>query len=57
MYYREIRRCNVARAVYAVKRQNMDKDNWAAWAEKNPREAALLVNVEKLIAEIEDDAG
>jgi hypothetical protein len=56
MYYRELNRCNIARSVYSVKLKNMDTDNWAKWAEKNPSEAKLLATIERMIAELEEDA-
>jgi hypothetical protein len=54
MYYHEMNRCNVARTVYGIKTKNLDTENWAKWAEKNPSEAKLLANVERMIAEMED---
>jgi hypothetical protein len=56
MYYREIHRCNIARTVYSVKLKSFDTDNWATWTEKNPDQAELLVNVERMIAELEENA-
>lgn len=54
MYYRELHRCNIASMVYSVKLKSFDTDNWAKWAEKNPDQAELLANVERMIAELEN---
>jgi hypothetical protein len=47
--FREIARMNAARAVYTVKKQRANADNWAKFAKEHPQANDLLVYVEKLL--------
>lgn len=53
LHYREINRCNMARAVRHIKRKSMDNSEWSEWVKKNPKEAEFLAQIEKIVAELE----
>lgn len=56
MYAREVLRCNAAMNVYNLKKTSMTIKDAAEWTSKNPRDAATLVEIEKLIDELEANA-
>lgn len=53
MYAREILRCNAAANVYNLKTASIAESDFAAWTKAHPKEAETLVNIEKLIEELE----
>ena len=54
MYAREVIRCTMATNVYNIKRAAMRAKDLTTWTKDNPEEADVLVNVEKMIQEMEN---
>lgn len=47
--FREMLFMQSAENVYKSKQANIDSDNWADWAKRNPQAAKTLAEVEKMI--------
>jgi hypothetical protein len=53
MHAREILRGNAAANVYNLKTASLNESDFAAWTKTHPKDAELLVNIEKLIEQLE----
>ena len=53
MYASEVYRMNAARNVYDAFTSRKGSENWAQWAQDNPRGAELLLELERYMDELE----
>lgn len=54
MYVHELYYMNASRNVYHAYTSRKAAENWAKWAEEHPREAELLVDIEKILDDDEE---
>ena len=49
LYAHEVYRMNAARNVYEAYHSRSKVENWAEWADRNPKSAELLTGIERLL--------